>query len=121
MPNSHRYRMWLRLSRGLWFRRLAAGFPEMLTNGLARAVRALSGVEKRRVDTGSTCFSRDELDVRFSGGADVIVAGHFHSCVDGLVDVPSGSGRRLVVLGSWDDCRGAHALWDGTELTVVAS
>jgi len=118
MPDCHRYRMWVRLSRGGGFRRFCAGLPETVAQSIARLIRGVSASEKRRSAPRAVCFSRNELESRYARGADTIVAGHFHECVDILAEAPSTSGR-LVILSSWDDSRGAHAVWDGDGLRVV--
>ena len=63
-------------------------------------------------------YSESVLRARIAGGADVIIAGHVHEADERVVEAGGRTGR-LLVLGPWDERRGAYAEWTGEDLRLV--
>jgi UDP-2,3-diacylglucosamine hydrolase len=114
----HRYQLWRRLSRGLTFKRIANGLPRRLADRVARAFRLGSEFEKGVKKRTSMYYSAAALGARVAAGADVIVAGHVHEAEEREIEA-GGRTARLVVLGPWDEGRGAYAEWSDGELRLV--
>jgi UDP-2,3-diacylglucosamine hydrolase len=116
--DDHRYQIWRRLSRGGTFRRVAGGTPSPVAGCIARLLRLGSEFEKSVKPRGLMSYSESVLRGRIAGGADVIVAGHVHEADERVIEAGGRKGR-LLVLGHWDERRGAYAEWAGGELRLV--